>query len=140
MKTNAFLYSLKIWVTTAILAPFLQCGVDLYNNKPDYDAGYWITTAGSMGVLLALPSIVLFWLTTLLFRKVAHRVVLLKLLLCLPGIAFSAVMMYLAQGYGEFVKEGPYLPIPYVGCTIVAIWLYEVPILNRKKYNETVLT
>jgi hypothetical protein len=136
MNTATFIYSVKIWVTVAFIAPFLQCVIDVF-TKPVFDPGYWISSAVSMGIILSVPSLVLFWLTTMCMKKIGRHQLLAKLFLTMPGIILAVLLIYFAGQFREFAGD-QYIAIPYIATIVGAIWLYELPVLNRKLYMETV--
>jgi len=136
MNTRTFAYSIKIWVTVAFVAPFLQCCIDYFIN-PNFDAGYYIYAAISVGVVLAIPSAVLFWLSTKCTTKIAYHSGLSKLFLTMPGILLTTLLVCLAENFPLFAAERLFLPIPYILTVVGAIWLYELPVLDKRRYYET---
>ncbi|WP_295653855.1 hypothetical protein [uncultured Mucilaginibacter sp.] len=138
MNTSTIVYSIKIWFTTAFVAPFLQCCINYIVNPPDFDAGYYIYAAVSVGVVLAIPSAVLFWLSTKFTKKIAFHTGLSKLFLTMPGILLTLVLIYFAESMPLFAINKLSLPIPYIVTVVAAIWLYELPVLDKRRYYETV--
>jgi hypothetical protein len=137
MNTSTLLYSIKIWATAAFIAPFFQCCVDFF-TKPDFFAGYYIYIAVSTGVILSIPCLVLFWLTTLCMKKVAAHEILAKLLLTMAGIVLAVLLVYLIANSHQFAVDPAYLIIPYVLSVVGVIWAFELPALDRQRYAETV--
>jgi hypothetical protein len=137
MNTRTFIYSVKIWATAAFIAPFLQCCIDFF-VKPNFDPGYLIYSTVSMGVILSVPSLVLFWFTTLCMKKIAYNDTLAKLFLTMPGIILMVMLVYFAGKFQQFAAESAYLPIPYVIAIVAVIWAYELPVLDRERYYATV--
>jgi hypothetical protein len=137
MNTSTLLYSIKIWVAAAFIAPFLQCGIE-FLSKPDFYAGYYIYIAVSTGVLLSVPSLILFWLTTLCMKKVACHATLVKLLLTMAGIVLAVLLVFLMANSHQFAVDIAYLPIPYTIAVVGLIWLFDLPVLDRQRYMETV--
>jgi hypothetical protein len=137
MNTKTLIYSIKIWATVAFIAPFVQCCIDFF-AKPNFDAGYFIYSAISMGVFLSIPSMILFWFTTLSMKKIAYSALLCKLFLTMPGMILTALLVYFEAKFQEFSTASAYLPIPYFVAIVVVIWSYDLPVLDRRVYMETV--
>ncbi|MBW4890960.1 hypothetical protein KXQ82_14630 [Mucilaginibacter sp. HMF5004] len=71
-------------------------------------------------------------------KKIAFNAILSKLFLTMSGIVLTVLFIYFAQKFNEFVAEGLYMPIPYFISVVAVIWGYELPILDRQVYMETV--
>ena len=136
MKTVAFLYSSKIWLTVAFITPFLQCAIEFLKN-PAAQVGEWLYYAVSVGLIFSIPSLFLFWLVTLNIKTVAFNQTLSKLLLTMAGIVLAVLLLYMAYRMPQFASAGPYLPIPYIIAVVAAIWMYELPELDGRRYTET---
>lgn len=137
MKTNAFLYSSKVWLTAIFITPFVQYLIDSFTS-PYGSNGFWVFYSVSIGVILAFPSLILFWLLMLCLKKLASITVLVKLLLTIAGILLSVLMFYFSSNQQQFSTESQYFPIPYLIIIVCSIWMYELPVLDSERYREQV--
>jgi hypothetical protein len=131
---QAMVYSLKVWLTTAILgmriAAIIKICLDGYHiySWPDIfsSAIYDIP----IGIIACLPSSILFALLTRRLKKNPYTITRLKLILSLTGILLS--LLPFAIVFPSQITHVNYLPdmlpelLGYTLITLGGIWFYKL--------------
>jgi hypothetical protein len=107
MKKQAFIYSLKVWLTTLILAPLMATSINLFVAwySPVY---YYFGSGFLIGVniniiegALIVPALVFFWFSTYALLKKQLEILSVKVLLTLiVSILVVVFFLYLLNWIG----------------------------------------
>ncbi len=137
MKTNAFVYSLKVWLTAAFVAPFVQSIIDLIRDH-EASLSFGIFYSISTGAIIAIPNLILFWLFLMSIKNISSNNIFLKTCLTLVGIVLLTILLYVGRDIKQYTYGYEFLSIPFVVLVIGAIWLYDLPVLISNRYLKEV--
>lgn len=130
---EAGLYSIKVWLTTIIVAPIIAGIIQLcldpltYNFNDIFLALFYAFPAG---IILCIPSLLLFWLITWYLNKYCIGIIRKKIyitLLCsfLTILPFSILNIRALTHSNYWPSLMPWL----ISCFIVligSVWLYDI--------------
>ena len=101
-------YSLRVYLTGCVLAPFLFLFIDDWTKSGQATSGLgFFTFIALMGIFIAagliyaLPGIILLWLSTLLLNKTDISTALKKVLLILLIAGLIKITFYIFLRYGD---------------------------------------
>jgi len=130
---QALIYSLKVWLTSVIVAPLLNVLImktlgfhvgEILSIKDGLSA--WITTS-IVAMSYSIPSWLLLWLSTYKVSKYETALVTKKFILSLVGVALTCVPVWILffnvvamTGYIVIWSTGYGLPI------VAGIWYYKL--------------
>ncbi|MHB8208454.1 hypothetical protein [Mucilaginibacter sp.] len=125
---QALVYSIKVWLTSALVVPFIQMieGLIIGNHTSISNAEQMILLALLFGLLLSMPSWLLLWMSASLLNRLTGSVLVIKLSLTVLSTALAILPFFLLAGTTslsshDLIWFGPY-PIIVVAC----IWLYKL--------------
>jgi hypothetical protein len=121
-------YSLKVWLTTVIIVPFIQMieGLIIGTHTSVSNAEQMVLLTWLFSLLLSSPSWLLFWFSTSLLNKATSNVVMIKLSLTVLSAALATIPFLILAGTvypstHDLIWFSPY-PIVVIAC----IWLYKL--------------
>jgi len=131
---RAFIYTLKVFLTTIILAPGLATAITFFGNPEIYkpeDALYTLIIIPA-GLLLCIPSYVLFGLIASYLNKLFGNIFIIKTLLSLAALPLT-LLPFGIMNYHTIINSNYWPSIApwlgsYAGITVLGVWVYR---LNR---------
>jgi len=132
LMKNAFIYSLKAWLTTLLITPLIGFAIQKYNGRCihcDYIEYYWAVIGEMMGYLLLLPIILI---TVNRIRKRNKTKKSDKSLIIIWGVSLTILYtslietsVYLYQG--SRIELYPFeIIIAYSAIMAFALWFYNL--------------
>jgi len=125
---QSFTYSLKVWLTTVTIVPFIQMieGLIIGNHTSISNAEQMIFLTLLFGLLLSMPSWLFLWMSAYLLNRLTDNILVIKLSLMILSIGLAILPFFLLAGtvslsIHDLIWFGPY-PIIVVAC----IWLYKL--------------
>jgi hypothetical protein len=124
---QALIYSLKVWLTSVVAAPFLFLTLELLKHTGI--AIEILPIAWLIGGMLSVPSFILLYITSNCLVKLHYNIVSSKIMLSLIGIVLTYVPFFLINGY-HLLLDGDLLSLPLFisySCAILAcVWSYKL--------------
>jgi hypothetical protein len=145
---QAFIYSLKVWLTTAVLGMRLAVLIKICLDTDHLIYGFQDVFGSAIydipvGIIDCSPSWIIFSFAVWLVAKTKSRMLLKKL--CLTSIAivlgilpFGIVFWYQLTRPNYWPDMAPEI-LGYVGITIAGIWFYKLRAAANKPLNEPTL-
>ena len=122
---QAFIYSLKVWLTAVFITPLLlKLFWMIINESSGSNA---VGALIIFGGILSIPSVLLLFLTSLILISKAITVTSMKLILSLAGIILAYLPVWILNGR-QFALDSFMLNF-FVGYTVVVIagiWVYKL--------------
>jgi hypothetical protein len=127
----ALSYSLKVWLTTVILVPFLQIISHTVTVRSVQDVVTTLTLTFLYSFFLSIPSWLGLWVVILLFNKLTISVIYFKVCLSLVGFGLAILPFILLTHNLPTISNPDFLWVILYPLTIVAsIWFYKLKPLN----------
>ena len=125
---QAFIYSLKIWLTSVLLSPVLNIIVDklFYPNQDMQLTGAlgFIGLAIGYGLVLSIPCWIMLYLVSALMINGRLQLTHKKMLITGVGIVLCFSLFYLVFLGDDFDMETWVWALCYCGIIVAGIWYY----------------
>lgn len=132
MKSNALIYTSKIWLTAVFLAPIIQGIINSFKYNGGF--GFWFFFGVIFGGALSAPSIALFWVVTVGLMKNSFSNKIIKLYLTFIGPLLVIFSFSLAYLFADFTLKSFTLSIPYILVVIASVWFYRFRVTDNCDY------
>jgi hypothetical protein len=125
---SAYTYSLKVWLTTAVVVPFIQMveGLIIGNPTSVSNAEQMILLTLLFSLVLSLPSWLLLWMGVSLFNRLTDSVLVIKLSLTVLSAALAILPFFLIAGTTSLSNRDLIWFGPYASIVVACIWLYKL--------------
>ncbi|MDB4905039.1 MAG: hypothetical protein JWQ63_4320 [Mucilaginibacter sp.] len=132
---QAFIYTLKVWWTAAIVSPILILIFLPNQNHSDNSQDFIITClVVFVGAIYSVPSAILFYLTSRWVNKL--KVYLQKLILTVVSTVLTYLPFGLIKGIRlEFDNSTIVLLGSYYIVIVAGIWLYKLMLVNNESIS-----
>jgi len=137
MKHNAFIYSLKVWLTSVLAAPalfvlisFLIDGTDkwgIFNENSNGPFFYFIFVI--FGFIFSFITWITFLLTIVLIKRYCTDDQLKKWLICFSGILLTIATFCLVMGPKDLFNDSDgFSNLMYANCACISwgVWFYKL--------------
>ncbi|HEY4328004.1 MAG TPA: hypothetical protein VGN20_28730 [Mucilaginibacter sp.] len=128
---EAFIYSLKVWLTGVILSPVLFTAIDIIIHRNIYydyqNALGFIGYSIVYGLILSIPSWLLLWLAIIIVSKWGVAIELKKVALTVAGAVLSLLPFYLLFHNDDKSSDKDVCTWATTYCLVIigGIWFYK---------------
>src|SRR3569832_627648 len=122
---QALIYSIKVWLTSAVLGAVLISVWGLITKpgqEPAIDLVGFAVFSFGYGLMYSIPLFVLMTICTWILLRLSWEVWKVKLVLSSVGIITTVCLMTMIF---PFMKS-PVLPVCYTAASVATIWLYKL--------------
>ncbi|SRR5258708_38854957 len=135
---QAFIYTLKVWWTAAIVSPILILIFLPNQNHSDSSQDFIVTClVVFVGAIYSVPSAILFYLTSRGVNKL--KVYLQKLILTVASTVLTYLPFGLIKGIRlQFDNSTIVVLGSYYIVIVVGIWFYKFTPVNNESTNVTI--
>lgn len=124
---QALIYSLKVWLTSVVAAPFLVLLIGLLARMADR-VGI-VLAMFILGMLFSLPSFLLLSLSCRTLKSMQNKVVIIKAELTVIGVLLTYIPFFIINDYAFLLnrdESSKYFFVLYSLLIIFGIWYYKL--------------
>jgi len=133
---QAIVYSLKVWLTSVVVAPFLVLLIGLLGKMGE---GVGIALAMLMlGTLFSLPSFLLLSLACWALTRMQSKIVMIKVELTLIGVLLTYIPFFIINDYAFLINRDELSRTFFVVYSLLitfGIWFYKFNGASKKQIN-----
>ncbi len=127
------IYTLKVWLTTIVIAPIIVGFLHRYIDPEIYN--YSSILVGLLycvpaGIIFCLPSWLLFWKLCSFVNDRTLKTIYKKLLITIPSVFLSLIPWLIINAHALFSPNywPSFLPwvVSYSGVLIACVWIYKL--------------
>ena len=129
---RTLIYSLKVWLTCVVVSPVLYCNIEALSESSlskglVADGGFFLYSL-PFGLVLSLPSWVMFWLSLHSVNMLNWGLVTTKLLISVIAVILTALPFVLLFGTDDPGSDKSLLiwPVCYCLVLVAGVWYYKL--------------
>jgi hypothetical protein len=139
MKYNTTEYSIKVWLTSVVIGPFLLMILSwLVNHKLSVEG---LDVVILMGALFSLPSLLVFYLICKYITKRVSNMAVIKVYITIIGILLTYIPFLIIDDY-HFLLDvdqlSRYFFPSYSIVIVAAVWIYKLKIVDSEPFEERI--
>jgi hypothetical protein len=125
MKTEAFTYCIKIWLSAAVIAPVIMWFADKISHSYGFQGSLdYLFILLFSGLILSIPVLIAFWLLAICLLYTQLNKIFLKIILSLIAI-YLVILPFLVLTENKF--DVFCFLLPYLLVITSSIWFYQFP-------------